>query len=439
MKKFLSLTTAILLLLFVSFWGYIQYQRNASYKTHIHKDVAMLARVDVYDIYKSLLSDYFKIKKRKKESFLGGLGIPANIFVFTLNDKQATTLFTTFPLEDPGELDRSLKQHAAAWEPVEAAAPGVNMKRSPDGKWTIAYNADVLAMAYSPTRENITAALSDLVLKKNTIPVNASRFSGIKEQEGHITFSDGNYKGSINFGQGEIDAQAEIPAKGWHITTKAQHREPAAESALYMWCYILPENLLAHKTFTTGAGALSGDSLLAAGLNGFELEITDPVLQKDSVVTYDYNDDFEKVATVTVKENKVPGMQAFISGDPALLNHYLQQSNMISADSGLVNTALFPLYKLYAGTRESGILLSTRKGNTVAAAGLTSPEIFKLYINFDRLKAQPEFALLQQYVQAFSVLDIRGTCPDGNQIQAKGKLQLKNKSTNALLQLLQIF
>lgn len=439
MKKFLSITTAILVLLFVSFWGYIQYQRDASYKTHIHKDVAMLARVDVYDIYKSLLSDYFKIKKRKQESFLGGLGIPANIFVFTLNNKQATTLFTSFPLEDPGELDRSLKQHAAAWEPVDGAASGVNMKRSPDGKWTIAYNADVLAMAYSPSRENITEALSDLVLKKNTVMVNASRLSGIKEQEGHITFTDGNYKGSINFDKGEIDAFAEIPAKGWNITTKAQHREPAKEGALYMWCYSLPEILFAHKTFTTGAGPLSGDSLLAAGLKGFELEITDPVLQQDSVVTYEYNDDFEKVATVTVKENKVPGLHAFISADPVLLGNYLQQSNMVSADSGLVNPALFPLYKLYAGTRQSGILLSTLKGNVAEPAGLTSPEIFNLYINFDRLKAQPEFALLQQYVQPFTILDIRGTCPDGSLIQAKGKLYLKNKSTNALLQLLQIF
>lgn len=433
------ITTAILILLFVSFWAYIQYQRSASYKTHIHKDAAVLIRVDVYDIYKSLLSDYAKIKKRKKESFLGGLGVPANIFVFTLNSKQPTTLFTALPVEDPGELERSLKQHAATWLPVDHAPSGIRMQQSQDGKWTIAFNTSVIAMAYSPFQENTADVLADLVLKKNTVTVEQSRLSGIKEQQGHITFTDGNYKGSIDFGKGEIDVIASIPAKGWNITTKAQHRQPGKESSLFMWCYTLPETLLRHKTFTTVAGPISGDSLLAAGLNGFELEITDPVVQLDSVVTYEYNDDFEKVATLTVKESKVPGLYAFMSADPVLLTRYLQQNNMVNADSGAVNPALFPLYKLYAGQEASGVLLSTLKGTTTEQVRLTSPEFFNLYVNFDRLRAQPEFAVLQRYVQPFAVLDVRATCPDGNLIQAKGKLYFKNKSTNALLQLLQVF
>ncbi len=71
------ITTAILLLLFVSFWAYIQYQRSVSYKTHIHKDAGMLIRVDVYDIYKSLLSDYTKLKKGKRNpSWAGSVFLP---------------------------------------------------------------------------------------------------------------------------------------------------------------------------------------------------------------------------------------------------------------------------------------------------------------------------------------------------------------------------
>ena len=436
MKKFLIITTAILVLLFVSFWAYIQYQRSVSYKTHIHKDTSVLIRVDVYDIYRSLLSDYTQIKRKKKESFLGGLGIPANIFVFTLKHKQPTTLFAALPIEDPGELERSLKQHAAAWTLVEGIS-GMYMKQSKDGKWTIAYNAKVMAMAYAPSRENITAELSDLVLKKNTVMVSQSPLSAIKEQEGHITFTNGSYQGHINFGKGAIDASAMIPAKDWNIDAKAQHCEPGKASALFMWCSALPEVLIRDKTFSAGAVMISGDSLLAAGLKGFELEITDPVVQLDSVVSYDYNDDFEKVATVSVKENKVPGLYAALNADPVQLSAYLERQHILDADSGTVNPAVFPLYKLYSAPGASGILLSTLKGEIKDAARLTSPEFFKLYIDFDRLKAQPEFAIVQQYFQSFTVLDIRATCPDANQIQAQGKLQLKNKNTNALLQLLQ--
>ncbi len=146
----------------------------------------------------------------------------------------------------------------------------------------------------------------------------------------------------------------------------------------------------------------------------------------------------KKVATVTVKENKVPGLHVFISADPALLNGYLRQSGMVN-DSAAVNPSVFPLYKLYSRPQESGVLLSTVKGGIKEPARLTSPEFFNLYIDFDRLQKQPELTILQRYVQAFKTLDIRGTSADGNQIQLKGKLQLKNKGTNALLQLLQVF
>ncbi len=198
------------------------------------------------------------------------------------------------PVEDPGELERSLKEHAAAWAPVTDAPSGIRMQQSQDGKWTIAFNASVIAMAYAPSGEKTIDILADLVLKNNTLTVAQSPLSAIKEQEGHITFTDGNCKGHLDFEKGEINFTALIPVEGWMMNAKAQHRKPAEQSALFMWCYALPESLFRHKSFTAGPVTLYGDSLLATGLKGFELEITEPVVQQDSVVTYDYNDDFEK-------------------------------------------------------------------------------------------------------------------------------------------------
>lgn len=437
MKKFLTVTAAILVLLFVSFWGYVQYQRHRSYQTRIPKNVQDMARVDVYALYQSLLGDYFKIRKKKKERFLEGIDLPANIFIYNLAGRDATTLYTTLPLSDKAALEQSLQKQSSFWQAPEVQPGGISIRQSADHSWTIAYNAAMVSIAYSARKENTTATLTDLLQQKDMVAVKDSRLASIKSINGPVVFTDGNYSGHIDFKQGKITGEVLIPAKDFSVPAVMQHRQAFDAPVLQLWYTAGTLPWLSHRNFTVDNLMLQGDSLLAAGLTGFELQVAGAVIQKDSVVNYEYNDDFERVATVAVKENKVPGIYAWLYGKGPALEQQLQRQQWLRTDSSIVNPAVFPLYRLYVSSGASALQFSTDR-NAVAEKNTTTGDFFGLYINFDRMRGYEEFAALQPYIKLWKQLDAKATLGSDHIIKATAGLQLQHAETNALLQLLQL-
>ncbi|MGY0035934.1 hypothetical protein [Pedobacter sp. NJ-S-72] len=103
---------------------------------------------------------------------------------------------------------------------------------------------------------------------------------------------------------------------------------------------------------------LEKDTLLKY-YNGYAaLELGDPVNQYQPVITYEYNDEFEKVERIQQQEVKVPDITLSLKGKaPALLN-YLQKQSIISPDEQL-NKDLFPLYEVYSNNNTGLLQLST--------------------------------------------------------------------------------
>ena len=58
--------------------------------------------------------------------------------------------------------------------------------------------------------------------------------------------------------------------------------------------------------------------------------------QIDSVVTYEYNDDFEKVEALTASKKQVPEINIQLSGNPSKLYNYLESTSIIN--NGKLNT-----------------------------------------------------------------------------------------------------
>lgn len=436
MRKILSITAAILVLLFVSFWGFMQYRRNVARSTPIRKDAAMVLRVDVYDIYKSLLRDYFTLKKSRQNRFAEGLGIPADIFIYNLQGWQPTTLFATLPVEDSAALGLSLQQHTRAWRQVTLpATAGMVIRQSPDKTWTLAYTGTTFALAWSPQRENTAPVLAEILQQKNTVALKDSRLSGVNRLKGHITFTDGSCQGRIDFERGFIRGEAIIPAPALVVPDMMQYRRPASDAALRMWCLAGTDTWLRHKTFTLDSFSLQGDSLLAAGVNGIELAVCGSVIQRDTVISYAYNDDFEKVATVTIKEDSVPGIYATVHGNGRALAAQLQQCHWLRRDSGIVNPAVFPLYRLYAQPQSEGLLIGTVPRAPVGNLVPTT-DFFNLFINFGKLAAQKDFAILKPYTRSLKQLDASASLVPEQKVQVKARLQLQDPMRHALLQLL---
>ncbi len=436
MKKFLIITTAILVLLFVSFGGYIQYQRNASYQTRIPANTRMLIRIDVVGIGKSVAWEYLWRKEGKKESTFRGLSLPANLFVFTLQDKQPTTFFSVIPISDPDAFRQSIKNREQIRKSKHEILPGIDLIR--DGHFTLGYNNKYAVLVYSQGKEEVQQAVMDILQDKNTIPVANSSFRNIKEQEGHITFLSGGHYGSLDFNKGNILMQASLFARGISAPAQINHPAPDTADVLSLWLYADGVPLLANKIFNIDTFCISGDSLLASKPKGLSFRIMQPQLQKDTVITYEYNDDFEKVATTSVAEKMIPGIVLEVEAEGTTLYQYLVRQRILHKDSGTVNRQAFPLYQAYATSTATKFLLSTAR-HPEAAAPATSNNFFGLYIDFVRLHQQPEFATLNRFIAPFERMEASAVRDGAKRCTLKARLIFKNKKQNALFLLLDNF
>ncbi|WP_118949678.1 hypothetical protein [Taibaiella helva] len=435
MKRFLLITAAAVVLAALFFWGYILYQQQTSYDTLIPANTATLVRVDMYRIYRSLSSSLFK-RRRSERHFFKGLSVPANLFCYTLKDGPEHTLFTTLPVDDTTALTQSLAGMGFSRLPV----PAGNMTFAANSSQTcvLAYNEAHVAFAFSPAKEAVQETLARLLKQENMIAVSQSAFSKIKSLDGHLTLLSEKGKGRLDFRNGSIAAELDWQADSIKTWELPMERAATGDALDLYWLGLAPQ-WLAGKQFKAGDVVISGDSLLAAHPRGFILKIGETVVQKDSVVTYDYNDDFEKVATVSVKENKVPGIRLQVLAE-ATLYDYLRRAGMVSKDSNILQPEVFPLYKIYTGTLAGGLWAGTSAQAPAPVPELaTGPFLFYLQADFDRLKQVPDLAWLNRYTSPFKSVSAHARQLRDKRIVLDLSLTCRKPDESALLQLPQLF
>jgi hypothetical protein len=436
-RRFVWLTITLIVVALASFWGYIKYQQQTSYQTPIPKNTTALLRIDVYRVYKSILSEYFEKKKSRQQNILKGIKIPANIFCYMVKGKQPTTFFLSVPVDDVKKLQQSLHEQKLIL--VRESVNGISILTSSNKKWTIAYNNIYLAIAYSATCEMVTDMLTDIILQRNMVPVKSSNFKAICSEKGHFTFLSGSNKGSLNFNRGNITATFVLSARNLSIPAETNHQKTQPDDVMNLWCYADFGSLLAGKTFSLDSLSIHGDSLLKYNLHGIELTIAKPVLQRDTVITYDYNDDFEKVATTTIKEKKVPGISFMINADAHSLYQYLQRARVMDKEHGIVNRSLFPLYQLNAAEKHNHLSISTIKEMPAQRSTITSTHFFGLYINFGQLILQEDFVLFHRYIKPYKYLQAKAQRRNAQEIKLDVTLQFRDGNRQSISQILETF
>jgi hypothetical protein len=436
LRRFVWLTIAIIIIVPASFWGYIKYQQQASYQTSIPKNTTALLRVNVYGIYKSMLGEYFGKKKSRPQNILKGITVPANIFCYTVKGKQPTTFFLSVPVDDVKKLRQSL--HAQKLIAVKEV-DGISIFTTANKKWTIAYNNTHLAAAYSAGGEMVTDVLTDIVFQRNIVPVASSNFKAICFEKGHLTFLSGDNQGSLNFNKGNITATFTLLANNLNIPAEANHQKTEPGDAMNLWCYADFSPLLTGKTFSLDSIRIHGDSLLKYNLNGIELTVAKPVLQRDSIITYDYNDDFEKVATTTIKEKKVPGISFMISADVHSLYQYLLRARVMDKEHGIVSRSLFPLYQLNILEKYGHLDVSTIKETPAKRPTITATPFFGLYINFEQLILQEDFILFHRYIKPYKLLQAKAERKNEREVKLDITLLFKDSNRQSISQILETF
>jgi len=427
---------AVILLLLAATYTWLEVRKYKSYQHRIHTDAAFIVKIDADKLYRTLAIDYLgnssHYRNKKGEAINSGLDIPANIFIYTVHSKSLQTYFCSFPVADTTALKAFIRKELGI---AQLKNTGKYLKgTSANGQITVAFNSHTFAAGYSFKKENINDILEDLLNGQNLLTDKDPKLEKLKALNAHLAYVSEGYTGTGEFKDGSIHLQGDFNFKGLNVDGKVfNHRVFDKNPTVKMWLNARLNSNSKHEAFQIKGHTIYPDSLLKYYNGYFDLELTDPVIQTDTLITYEYNDDFEKEEIITPRTVKVPGISSVINSNAQNLLSHLNREGIING--GVLNKQLFPLYQVYAKSSKSDMMFSTNEHAGYSSSKQKTPYFFYLEADFEKIKAQGQFLLIESYIKQLSNVSVKAWHKKADHPYFEMDLYFKLKHINALAQL----
>lgn len=473
MKLTLKIAAAIILLLLFSVYGYLEFRESRSYQQQVAENANVVYKLNVDGLLKTMVADFagnpaHYLKDNEKGNRRPDFSLPANIFAYSLETMAPTTFFSSIALSDTIGLHAYLKQILKVKEFTVisskdtmngSSVTGRTIGTSPDQRLTVVYDAKVLAMAYSFKKEVVIEELNDLVDHKNRMNATAPLMLALKKAKGHLSWTGLGYSGQVNFKDGEAEMEGSFPLDYLDIPDHPRVAVKFANDALIkIWLNgrvktlppskpdVKPKALETLNIFSLNGIRLSSDSLLKSYLGFAAFEMGPGITQTDSVIAYEYNDDFEKIAKVQLRKVTVPYLKLSIAAKTGDLMNYLSTHQVISnshkiigegeGNENTLNKKLFPLYQVFSSHNDNLWQLSTQKKDPIKFASVPNSNFFSASFDLTGIKTQQLFPLLNNWLKPFTHLEISAAKLDNGDAKLTGKLQFQEQNINAFFQML---
>ncbi|WP_282042096.1 DUF4836 family protein [Winogradskyella flava] len=459
MKKYLKISLSILLLLLIGYFGYKHFKKTTILLDVIHEDAESVIKIGVHDITKTLILDalwspsyYWKKtgsykKDKKKDSLKGddkGVDLkPFSIVFYTIKAVE-NTLFTTFKIDDTEAFENYINKYSKKKSiTILADSKGYKHLSLGKSKLILAWNTEKLAVALTSgtSIEKLKTVFEDVLLHNKLISdKNNDIIKKLSAASDHITFARKESLIGLNFkdGQAIIDGTIHTEIPNTFKTNITHNRLPEASLQMYFDANfdkqennnILSRRLKDLSFFTKNNLEVKE---LVDRTNGFlSITIRGTTKQADTIVSYEYDDNFEKVAVKTLEEKKVPKVSMHIgTNDNESLEEYLTTQGAIKNN---ILTSI-PYYTFYAEENSNGILFNTTKETTVTEEK-NSSSFFRLETSFDGLQDDMSIPGANDIFSLLNTLEIEANQVEGtNQIEIQGKLSAKQEDINIIPQI----
>ncbi|GMN07959.1 hypothetical protein MTsPCn5_33480 [Croceitalea sp. MTPC5] len=459
MRKFAKLVLPLFALLALGYYGYTRYQNSSSLKGVVHQDATSVIKIGIHDIKKTLILDalgapryYYQnldLGNRtgdddgKKESIGKGVEfMPYNLLFFTM-PKVEHTVFTVFKIYDFTEFEAYV--HNKVTPKLDAngitATQGYQSGVFKNGSIAIAWNDEKLALAVAPRIKNsgIADVFKELLVDDKTIPsTDHPLLKTIKNETAHavyaadggvatLTFNDGNAflkgKGSVDF-----PFAKEVTFPSYRNTSLSFHY------GLNLRANPIREALLARRlgNLTFFEKYNLDASEIAKSLDGrLSFAISGRTVQNDTIITYEYDDNFEKVARKTVQKRNVPAAYLHLGVQGQKLKSYLSEKGALS-ENGIFEP--FPLYQTTLFEQSTGAVFST-VNDTILPKGKTSSYFFNLQADFEKLQKDLDISHTRELFSILTNMRIQAWHVDEREIKLEGTLNAVDDDINILSQL----
>jgi len=444
--KFLKITAAIVILLLICYFGFFKYRQIQANKISIPTSATALLKINVDELYKTIAISYIKHPnqytggdkkgiKDKIEDLKTGLKIPANIYIYTLAEKAKTTFFSSLEITDTLAFNRFIEKNT--FLPLMKKESG--FFQSKDSTISILFNKSNAVLAFSPQKEQVKTVLTDILNKKNIVKIGESKFNNLVNLTDHLVFQDSNNLCKISFTDGKISFSNEFINKWIEPALQPKHRVLNPESTVSMWLNGKYKSDVSKNNQSPNTSILSKYNFSKFYKDYLDFEWTNTITQVDTVVGYEYNDDFERVEKKILQDKKIPAISINMSANDQEVSNYLKSLGALDESTGKISRTIIPLYQTYFKGTKGNIQLSTLPNLKPDLNKISSEDFFYLKIDFKKLLKQMPMPLIAENLSNFSQLEIKAKSTGKDKIKLESELLFSNQNANALIQLLKTF
>ena len=439
MKKRLGfIFLGILILLSVIYL--LRYKRALVFEEMVPNSASEIIHVNLRQIEHHILVDAinnplkyidFKLPEKKKDSLIlkKTISIPKNLFFYT-NDTQFNGIWISSFIKVKKQ--EKLSAYLIRDGFVKSNDKDITLFRKKNV--ALAIKDKQLIVAFKKNKEASISAVAGEIFEENTFLSKTSDvLKSIVNSKSDISYAavtddfvEANFKNGLFEVLGTLHSDVFLILKDGdfsknslgYISTKI-NKEHKLFKAL-----IVEENRRKFNNFTK----LSIDSIISKWNGSFAFNLKSINSKTDTIVTYDYDDDFNKIEKIAVQELIVPELDFSFDADSNLFG-YLSNKNAIQVIEGDTVFTSMPLYKLYASTTATALNIATQKDFSGVAVKENKIKL-NAYFNIEKYMQKPlDFSFLptkNTYLQLLKETSIMYTTDNKLSI----KLVLKNSERN---------
>lgn len=310
---------------------FLMIRQSESGKQLVHRDSEAIVRVNIDKVLLDLAKNavlnprtYFvderdTIDRGERISFRNaGLSLPANVYFFAM-PADSTVFYTILKLKDKERFHRYVLQFMD--KEVEPIGGDLWYIGDEEEKVCFLGNAHHVVVSVRTGKEDIKSKMQEVLLSDNLVAVRSLDIHPVSTSTSELIYYNLVSKNSwqLDFSIGKVALSGYLASSDWILSDTPQARTMDPNNLLSTWLYADIRPWLLHQRAFFEQYHVDIDSLQPFLGNYWELQWKPGIiLQKDTVITYDYDDNFDMIEKESIRDTPVPDLRFSIKASPHL-------------------------------------------------------------------------------------------------------------------------
>ncbi|RKR14873.1 hypothetical protein CLV91_0954 [Maribacter vaceletii] len=454
MKKALKIIVILSITSLVGYWGYTWYCNTASLLGVIHKDADSVIKIGIQDIKETLVLDAitspkyyynnasFKTKKKEKDTVeKKGINFtPHNLVLFTV-PKVQNTYFSILTIEDNNAFKNQIKEYSKGLHQKIDKEHNIHWLEHKKQHWVCAWSNNKLVVSFGldNTYQKSKKVFVEVLKEGKVITSKNNKWiTTLSKSNSHITFIDTKGKTEIQFKDGKavLEGSLETNEVNAYPNKVSYDRVPNAALEFY-WDGNFNRNknreqfiaswknnaFLKKANINVPEIAELTNGFFYAGVNG-------TTMQTDTIITYGYDDNFNKIEQKSLQEKLVPSIILNLGREKQPLKSYLKEQELLTENNIFKS---IPFYHFYVEEDATATCFKTQKLKQ-STEQITSSNFMNLFVDFNKAKEVVQIPQVNRFFNLLNSLQISAQQSSNNKVVLKGTIEGKLEKVNILSQ-----